>query len=242
MIVDILTLFPEMFSGLSSSIVKRAIEKQIVEIRIHDFRTFSNKKSKQVDDYSYGGGAGMIISVEPIVACLRSIPNYSNAHKILTSPVGLIYGQNKAQELAHFEHVIIICGHYEGIDERILNYVDEVVSIGDFVLTGGEIAAMAIVDSIVRLLPNVLGNNQSTMTESFQDMLLEYPQFTRPEIFETLRVPEVLISGDHEKIRQYRRFKAIERTYQRRKDLLNRANLSAEDKKWLEQIKQGKTL
>jgi len=138
--------------------------------------------------------------------------------------------------------LIIICGHYEGIDERILNYVDEVVSIGDFILTGGELVAMMIVDSIVRLLPDALGNNQSLTTESFQERLLEYPQYTRPECFETYRVPEVLMSGDHEKIRQYRRFKALERTYRLRPDLLAEASLTEEDLKWLNKIKQGETL
>ena len=242
MIVDILTLFPEMFSGLESSIVKRAADKQIITIRLHNFRHFSKKKSLQVDDYSYGGGAGMVISVEPLVACLRSIAGYEQAHKILTSPIGPIYKQAKASQLAHYNHLIIICGHYEGIDERILNYVDEVVSIGDFILTGGELVAMMIVDSIVCLLPDALGNNQSLTTESFQERLLEYPQYTRPECFETYRVPEVLMSGDHEKIRQYRRFKALERTYRLRPDLLAEASLTEEDLKWLNKIKQGETL
>ncbi|MGD9605387.1 MAG: tRNA (guanosine(37)-N1)-methyltransferase TrmD [Bacilli bacterium] len=242
MIIDVLTLFPDMFSGLASSIIKRAVDKQIITINIHDFRKFSKKKSLQVDDYSYGGGAGMVISVEPIVACLRSIAGYEQAHKILMSPIGTIYGQNKALELANYEHLIIICGHYEGIDDRILNYVDEVISIGDFILTGGEIVAMAIIDSVGRLLPDALGNNQSTIDESFQEMLLEYPQYTRPEVFDSQRVPEVLISGDHEKIRQYRRFKSLERTYQLRPDLLAKASLTSEDAKWLEKIKKGETL
>ncbi|MGD9886720.1 MAG: tRNA (guanine(37)-N(1))-methyltransferase, partial [Bacilli bacterium] len=153
MIVDILTLFPEMFSGFLSSIIKRAVDKQIVTINIHDFRKFSKKKSRQVDDYSYGGGAGMVISVQPIVDCLRSIPGYEQAHKILTSPIGSIYDQNKALKWSDKQHLIIICGHYEGIDDRIFNFVDVVISIGDFILTGGEIVAMAIVDSLVRLQP-----------------------------------------------------------------------------------------
>lgn len=242
MIVDILTLFPEMFSGFLSSIIKRAVDKQIVTINIHDFRKFSKKKSRQVDDYSYGGGAGMVISVQPIVDCLRSIPGYEQAHKILTSPIGSIYDQNKALKWSDKQHLIIICGHYEGIDDRIFNFVDEVISIGDFILTGGEIVAMAIVDSLVRLQPNALGNNQSATTESFQDMLLEYPQYTRPETYEAYAVPEVLISGDHEKIRQYRRFKSLERTYQLRPDLLLKAKLTVEDNKWLEKIKKGQSL
>ena len=237
--IDILTLFPEMFSGLNASIIKRAVEKQLVDIKIHDFRPFSKNKNKRVDDYSYGGGAGMIISVQPIIDCLRSIENYQQARKILTAPVGKVYNQNKALALSQENHLIIICGHYEGIDARIFHYIDEIISIGDYILTGGEIAASVIVDSVARLIPGVLGNEESNSIESFDDMLLEFPQYTRPQIFEGLDVPEILISGDHEKVRQYRRFKSLERTYHNRYDLLEKAKLTPEDYRFLEKIKRG---
>lgn len=240
--IDVLTLFPEMFSSFDTSIIKRAVDAKEVEIYIHDYREFSKKKSKRVDDYSYGGGAGMIIEVEPIVNCLRNIPNFEKARKIITNPVGKKYDQAYAKELVKEEHLIIVCGHYEGIDDRINNFVDEAISIGDFILTGGEIAAMAIVDSVTRLIPNVLGNDESIAIESFDDNLLEYPQYTRPENFEGLKVPEVLLSGNHENIRKYRRFKSLQRTYELRPDLLEKANLSEEDLRFLELIKEGKEI
>lgn len=240
--IDILTLFPEMFTPLNTSIIKRAIDNGDVEIHIHDYRNFSTKKSKSVDDYSYGGGAGMIIEVAPIVGCLRSIPNYQNARKLITNPIGRTFTQEYAKELAKEEHFIIVCGHYEGIDDRINYYVDEAVSLGDFILTGGEIASMAIIDAVVRLVPNVLGNKLSIEEESFDNNLLEYPQYTRPEKFEGLEVPSVLLSGNHENIRKYRRFESLKRTYQYRPDLLNKAQLTEEDYKFLELIKQGKEL
>lgn len=240
--IDVLTLFPEMFASFDSSIIKRAVESNEVEIYIHDYREFSPKKSRRVDDYSYGGGAGMIIEVEPIVKCLRSIPGYDASRKIITNPIGKTYNQEYAKELAKEDHIIIVCGHYEGIDDRINDYVDEAISIGDYILTGGEIAAMAIVDSVTRLKPNVLGNDASIEIESFDDNLLEYPQYTRPVEFEGKVVPEVLISGNHENIRKYRRFKSLERTYMNRPDLLEKASLTKEDLKFLELIKNGKEL
>ena len=240
--IDILTLFPDAFSNFDTSIIKRAINTKEVEINIHDYREFSPKKNKRVDDYSYGGGAGMIIEVEPIVNCLRSIPNYEASRKIITSPIGKPYNQKYAKELVKEDHIIIVCGHYEGIDDRINHYVDEAISIGDYILTGGEIAAMAIVDSVIRLIPNVLGNESSIEVESFDDNLLEYPQYTRPEIFEDKLVPEVLLSGNHENIRKYRRFKSLERTYKFRPDLLKDAKLNEEDKRFLELIKNGEEL
>ena len=242
MIIDVLTLFPEMFSVLNSSIIKRAVDKETTLIRIHDFREFSKKKSRRVDDYSYGGGAGMIIEVEPVVNCLRSITDYESAKKIITTPIGKTYNQAKAKQLSKEDHIIIICGHYEGIDDRINEYVDEEISIGDYILTGGEIPALVIIDSVVRLLPNVLGNQESINIESFDEMLLEFPQYTRPEIFEHKSVPKVLISGDHEKVRKFRRFKSLERTYHIRPDLLNNATLTKEDLKFIEKIKNGEDL
>lgn len=240
MIIDILTLFPEMFTGIiNSSIIKRAIEKQAVTIQVHDFRQFSRKKNLRVDDYSYGGGAGMIIEVHPIVDCLKSLPNYSKAKKIITTPSGVPYSQKIARDYAKEEHLIIVCGHYEGIDYRITNYIDEEISVGDFILTGGEIAALAIVDSVIRLLPQVLGNEESIEVESFDNELLEFPQYTRPVDFEGLLVPEVLLSGNHENIRKWRRFKSLEKTFKNRLDLLAKATLTKEDKQFLEMIKRN---
>lgn len=240
--IDILTLFPEMFATLEHSIMKRAIDSKLVKIEIHNYRNYSNKKSKNIDDYSYGGGAGMIIEVEPVVKCLRSINGFESAKKIITSPVGKVYNQDLAKQFSKEDHLIFVCGHYEGIDERIIDYIDEEVSLGDFILTGGEIATMAMIDSIVRLVPDVLGNEESIEVESFDNMLLEYPQYTRPDEFEGKKVPKVLLSGNHEQIRKYRRFKSLERTYIRRPDLLERANLTKEDLKFLDMIKKGESV
>ena len=242
MIIDILTLFPEIIeSYISSSIIKRAIENSKVTINVYDYREFASNKTKHVDDYSYGGGAGMVIEVEPIVKCLRSIDGYDKAYKLLTSPVGKVYNQKKAEKLSKLDHVIIVSGHYEGIDDRISEYIDEKISIGDYILTGGELAALAICDSIVRLLPDVI-NNESIEEESFNDNLLEYPQYTRPIDFEGHVVPEVLTSGNHEHIRKWRRFMSLKLTYETRKDLLRKVKLTKEDEEFLKLIKEGKEL
>lgn len=239
--IDILTLFPEMFSAFDTSIIKRAIDNESVVIKIHDYREYSLRNHNKVDDYAYGGGAGMVIEVEPIVNNLRNIKGFNQARKVITSPVGKTLNQDLVRELSKEEHIIIVCGHYEGIDERIMEYVDEAISIGDYILTGGEIAAMAIVDSVVRLIPNVLGNDESSVDESYSHGLLEYPQYTRPEVFEGHQVPEVLLSGHHENIRKFRRFKSLERTYHNRKDLLEKLELTKEDMKFLEKIKRGES-
>lgn len=238
--IDILTLFPDMLSGLNSSIIGRAVERGIVALGIHDYREFSHDKNRRVDDYSYGGGAGMIISAQPVVDGIRSIPDYDQATKILLTPSGNVFTQQRAFALVEErKNIILICGRYEGIDARLLHYVDEVLSIGDYVLSGGEYAAAVVVDCIVRLVPGVLGNKESRAIESFNDMLLEYPQYTRPRIFEGHSVPDILISGDHEKIRRYRRFKSLEQTYHVRPDLLPQSDLTPEDHKFLEKIKKG---
>lgn len=238
--IDILTLFPKMFSGvISSSIISRAIEKEIIEVNLYDYREFSKKANKRVDDYSYGGGAGMIIELQPVLDCLRAISGWETAHKILTTPVAKTYNQERAFSLSKKEHIIIICGHYEGIDSRILNYIDEVISIGDYILTGGELAAMVILDSVARLIPNVLGNSESILEESFSSNLLEFPQYTRPTSFENLDVPSVLISGNHENIRKWRRLKSLEVTKKYRPDLLEKTTLTKEDLVFLEEI-EGK--
>ena len=236
--IDILTLFPEMIEGVfNSSILKRAIEAGYLEINIHDFRLFSKDKNHKVDDYTYGGGAGMLIRVDPVCDCLKSIPGYKEAHKLITTPTGKVFNQDMAKLFSSKEHIIIICGHYEGIDDRILNYVDEEVSIGDYVLTGGELAACIIVDATSRLIEGVLGNNESSQTETFDDNLLEYPQYTRPVEYDGYKVPEVLISGHHENIRKFRRYESLKKTYLKRPELIEKASLTKEDLKMLEEIK-----
>ena len=241
MIIDIITIFPEMFEGvLKSSIIKRTIEKELIQINIHDFREYTLNKHKKVDDTIYGGGAGMLIQCQPVIDCLKSINDYQNAYKIITSAQGNKYKQEKAKQLSNNKHIIIICGHYEGIDNRVLNYVDEEISIGDFILTGGEIAALTIIDSVVRLIPNAI-LDLSVEDESFETGLLEYPQFTKPFEYDGFKVPEVLISGNHEEIRKYRRFEALKLTYNRRKDLLENFEFTKEDLIFLENIKNGIT-
>lgn len=238
MIIDVLTLFPEMIEAvINSSITKRIIEKELVQVRVHDFREYSLNKHKKVDDTVYGGGAGMLLTLQPIVDCLKSIEGYKNAHKIITTPAGSIYNQVKAKELSQKDHIVIICGHYEGFDERILNYIDEEISIGEYVLTGGEIAAMAIIDSVSRLIPGAI-SDLSTVEESFSDGLLEYPQYTKPPVFDGYEVPEVLLSGNHQKIAEYRRYMSLKKTYLKRPDLINEEKLSKEDLKILQKIKE----
>lgn len=237
--IDVLTLFPEMIEGvIHSSILKRAIDNKIIEINIHDFREFSKDKNHKVDDYTYGGGAGMLIRCDPVIDCLKSISNYQQALKIITSPSGITFNQKVAQKYSNNEHIIIICGHYEGIDSRVLNYVDEEVSIGDYVLTGGEMAACVIIDAVSRLVDGVLGNNESKISESFDEDLLEYPQYTRPLEYDGYTVPEVLISGHHENIRKWRRYESIKKTFIVRPDLIDEGSLNEEDKKILEQVKK----
>ena len=239
--LDILTLFPDMIKGVfNDSILKRAIEAGYLEINIHDFRSFSKDKNHKVDDYTYGGGAGMLIRVDPVCDCLKSIEGYQNALKLITTPTGKVFNQDLAMAFSKEEHIIIICGHYEGIDDRILNYVDMEVSVGDYVLTGGELAACIIVDATSRLLDGVLGNSESSITETFDDNLLEYPQYTRPVEYDGYKVPDVLISGHHENIRKWRRFESLKKTYLKRPDLIDEAKLSKEDLKMLEEIKKIK--
>lgn len=239
MIIDILTIFPEMFKGIiNSSIIKRTIEKELVTINLHDFRDFTTNKHKKVDDTIYGGGAGMLVMCQPIVDCLKSIEGYKDAYKIITSAQGTKYNQTKAKALSNEKHIIIICGHYEGIDNRILNYVDEEISIGDYILTGGEVAALAMIDSIVRLIPDAI-TETSIEDESFVTGLLEYPQFTKPASYDGYDVPNVLINGNHEEIRKYRKFEALKNTYLHRPDLLDTYNKDDLDILYLEKIKEG---
>lgn len=238
--IHILTLFPEMFEGiLQSSILKKAQEKNAVTINTINFRDFATNKHKTVDDYPYGGGNGMVLKPEPIFYAVESIPNYEKARIIMMTPQGIPYTQKKAEELKKEEHLIFLCGHYEGFDERIREHlVTDELSIGDYVLTGGELAAMVVVDSVVRLLPGVLGNQESAETDSFSSGLLEYPQYTRPEEFRTWKVPEVLLSGHHQKIEEWRKKESIKRTLQRRPDLIQAHQFDAKDQALIKTIKR----
>ena len=239
MIFDVLTLFPLMFdSPLSASILKRAIEAGLIEVNIRDIRDFAEGRHKQADDRPYGGGSGMVMMPQPIADALRSIPSAEEDEKRLTlllSPQGRPFNQAFAEELAEVDRLILICGHYEGIDERIRElYVDEELSIGDYVLTGGELGAMVVMDAVSRLVPGVVGDPESLIEESFSDRLLEYPHYTRPEVFEGRRVPEVLLSGHHENIRRWRRRQRIKRTALRRPDLLANGQFTREERDLLE--------
>lgn len=217
--IDILTLFPKMFDGfLSESIIKRALDKKLVEINIIDFREFSNLNNKQVDDTPYGGGGGMVLRCEPLFAAVDDLKT-DKSKVILLTPDGEVYKQSKALEFKKYEHLILICGHYEGFDERIRSIVDFEISIGDYILTGGEIAAMAISDSIIRLIDGVI-TDTSLESESFNNNLLDYPVYTKPQVFRGMAVPDVLISGNHAKIKEWRWKKQLERTKERRPDLL----------------------
>ena len=231
---DILTLFPEMFEPINQSILGRAQEKNIIDINVINIRDFSENKHKKVDDTPYGGGAGMVIMPDVVYRAYKSIDNIENAKVIYMSPQGQTLNQAKVESLAKEDHLIILCGHYEGIDERVLEeIVTDYVSIGDYVLTGGELPAMVMVDAISRLVPGVLHNNVSAEFESFQDNLLEYPQYSRPEEWHGKKVPPVLMSGHHANIEKWRREQSILRTYERRPDLLEKSNLTEKEKKWL---------
>ena len=217
--IDILTLFPHMYDGfLTESIIKRAIEKKQVEINIIDIRNYTPYKNNQVDDYAFGGGAGMIMMCEPVFNAVESVKD-EDSYVILLSPRGKTYNQKNAYNLALKKHIIIICGHYEGFDERIYSLADEVISIGDFILTGGELPSMMITDSIVRLVDGVI-SKESLATESFNDNLLDYPVYTKPRTFRGMDVPEVLISGDHKKINEYREEMRKRITKEYREDLM----------------------
>ena len=217
--IDILTLFPNMFDGfLSESIIKRAIEQDFVKINVIDIRKFTPYKNGQVDDYAFGGGSGMILMCEPVFNAVESVRR-EDSYIIITTPRGKTYNESVALDLKNKKHIIIICGHYEGFDERIYSLADAEVSIGDYVLTGGELPAMVIVDSTVRLIKGVL-NEESLISESFNDNLLDYPVYTKPREYKGMQVPEILLSGDHKKIDAYRNEERIRITKERRKDLI----------------------
>lgn len=237
--INVLTLFPEFFGGpLNVSILKRALDKELVEIDLVNIRDFSRDKHKKVDDYPYGGGCGMVMKPEPIFEAVESVWEKSKErHRtLLMSPQGGVFDHDFALELSKERNIIIICGHYEGVDERVKTLITDEVSMGDFVLTGGEIPALAIIDATVRLIPGVLGSSESPKDESFCEGLLEYPQYTRPEVYRDIRVPEVLLSGNHREIDRYRHKEALIRTFRRRPDLIEKIDLTDEDKDILKEL------
>lgn len=231
--IDILTLFPEMFEVLNHSIIGRASEKGILDINTHNIRNSSLNKHKKVDDYPYGGGAGMVMTPQPIVDSIRKVKESNRGPIIFLGPRGTKFSQDIAKKLSRESELIFLCGHYEGIDERVYKHIDMEISLGDFVVTGGEMACIPIVDSICRLLPGVLACSESFEEESFYNGILEYPQYTRPEIFEGDRVPEVLLSGHHENINKWRRRQSLLLTKLKRPDLFKLLNLSKQDEKLL---------
>ncbi len=235
--IDILTLFPELIlSVIKESIIGRAINNNKIEINVINFRDYSNNKHKKVDDYPFGGGSGMLIGIQPIYDALEKIERKPKSKVLLTSPQGKKLNQELVEQLSEEEHLIIICGHYEGIDDRVREHlVDEEISIGDYVLTGGELAALIIVDAISRLVPEVL-NEASHQDDSFSTRLLEYPQYTRPVEFNGMKVPDVLVSGNHQLIAQYRLKESLRNTYLKRPDLLEKYTLNKQEKKYLTEI------
>ena len=239
---DILTLFPEMFAGpFSDSIIKKARENEIIDINLIDIRDYTTDKHNTADDYPYGGGAGMVLKVEPIYYALQDITNDFNqdSTNILLTPRGEQLDQKMVKELSEEKRLILICGHYEGVDERIRNnFVDKEVSIGDYVLTGGEIPAMVLVDAVARMLPDVLGDDESKKNDSFYNGILDYPHYTRPREFKGMSVPEILLSGNHQLIDRWRKKEALKRTYLIRPDLLKNTKLTEDQQELLREIKQ----
>jgi len=238
--IDILTLFPQMFDGLfDCSIIGRARERDLVDIRLYDIRAYTHDRHHVVDDYPYGGGAGMVLKPEPVFEAVEYVKKEVDSLSVLTilfSPRGRLFSQKIAQQMASYQHLILICGHYEGVDERVAEHLaDDEISIGDYLLSGGEIAAMVVVDCIIRLLPGAIGSEASLLEESHVDGLLEYSQYTRPAVYRGWEVPPILLSGDHGQVAQWRRKHSLLQTAKRRPDLLERAMLSEEDKKLLKE-------
>jgi tRNA (guanine37-N1)-methyltransferase len=221
--IDVLTLFPNMFEPLKESIISRATKTQKIDINVINIRDFSKDKHKKCDDYTFGGGPGMLMMVQPIYDAITSIEGYKDALKIYLSPKGKVFNQIESKRLSKHNHLILLCGHYEGVDQRVIDLlIDEEISIGDYVLTGGELPAMVLIDSVSRLIDGVLGGDESAEIETFKDNLLEYPQYTKPREFMGISVPEVLISGDHAKVDKWRREQAEKLTKERRPDLLDK--------------------
>lgn len=234
--IDVLTIFPEMFSALEASMVGRARQAGLLDVRVSDIRAYSAAKHKNTDDYPFGGGAGMLMTAQPIADAIKALaPAPYKGLRVLMSPRGQLLTQQLVQKLSQAESLLIVCGHYEGVDERVSQrYIDLELSIGDYVLTGGELPAMVLIDAVARLREGVLGQGQSALEESFtDDHLLEYPQYTRPRVFEGLEVPEVLLGGNHAQIDLWRRRQRLLVTAQRRPDLLPQARLTDEERAWL---------
>ncbi len=234
---DVLTLFPEMFEPLKQSIIKRAVEKNLIDINLINIRDFSEDKHNKVDDTPYGGGAGMLMKPDVVDRAYNSVKS-ENAKVIYLTPQGKTLNQRIVRDLSKQEHLILLCGHYEGIDQRVLDkIVDEEISIGDYVLTGGELPAMVLIDSVSRYVDGVL-SDESTDEESFSNGLLEYPQYTRPEVFDNVKVPDVLISGHHENIRKWRRERSLENTFKKRPEMLENIELTEKEKVYIEKLKK----
>jgi tRNA (guanine37-N1)-methyltransferase len=243
--IDILSLFPKMFDGpFGESIVKRAVDAGLVNIFVHNFREFAHDKHNTVDDYSFGGGEGMVLKPEPLFEAVESIKGSlggSTGPVVLLTPQGRLFCHQIAQELSKQQNLILICGHYEGVDERVREHlVTDEISIGEYVITGGELAAMVVVDAVVRLLPGALGSEQAASEDSYAKGFLEYPQYTRPRVYRGWEVPEVLLSGNHQEIARWRWEQAVERTLLRRPDLLAKASLSKEERELADRIKARK--
>jgi tRNA (guanine37-N1)-methyltransferase len=238
--IDILTLFPEFFeSPLHQSMLRRAQALGKVSFRVLNLRDYARDRHKVADDRPFGGGPGMVMKPEPLVTAIRRVREEDpDTRVIMLSPSGRLFDQETAAELAAAPGLLLICGHYEGMDERVRHFIDDEISIGDFVLTGGEIPALVVVDAVTRLIPGVLGNDAATEEESFQTGLLEYPHYTRPRDFEGLTAPEVLLSGDHARIARWRREQALKRTQALRPDLLEKAPLSSEDREFLARLSE----
>ena len=239
--IDIMTLFPDAVEAMmGSSIIGRARERGFVTIQTHQIRDYTTNKQMQVDDYPYGGGAGLVMQGQPIYDAYQSLlPKAEHARVVFMTPQGRPFTQRVAEELAQEENLVFLCGHYEGIDERVIEeIVTDEISLGDFVLTGGELAAITIIDAVSRLVPGVLGNEDSGETESFSNYLLEYPQYSRPEEWRGKKVPPILLSGHHANIEKWRREQSILRTMERRPDLLRESNLTDKEKKWIRQVKR----
>lgn len=239
---EVLSIFPEMFvSPLNFSLLKKAQEKGIIHIGLHDIRNWAQDKHKMTDDAPYGGGCGMVMKLEPVEKALTDIKknHHADSTVVLMTPQGEIFNQKIAEEFSQKKQIIIICGRYEGVDERIREHlVDREISMGDYILTGGELAALVFIDAVSRLIPDVLGNPESKLSESFCQNLLEYPQYTRPAEYKGWTVPDVLISGNHAEIELWRKKESLKRTYKRRPDLLKKIKLSAEEERILDKIKQ----
>ena len=246
--IDILALFPEVFQALFSfGIFQRAVDRKLISVNVHNIRDYTHDKHHTVDDYAFGGGAGMVLKPEPVFEAVEAVKSDISCGEepnelpiVLLTPQGRLFSQQIACELAKYNNLIFICGHYEGVDERVREHlVTDEISIGDYVLSGGELAAMVVVDAVVRLLPGVLGSPDSSLEDSHANGLLEYPQYTRPAVYRDWAVPQILLSGNHAQIAKWRREQVIQRTLQRRPELLDRANLSLEERQLISRLKQS---